>query len=141
MDDKELMELAATAAKMDGRMRYCDAWSGMALYTLQDGYFGPTWNPLKDDGDALRLAHKLGLLSDVPVWPRTLEETRRAIVKAAAEIGKDIVMSNVKSTTLQTVNILLDCLIIWEMVLCYCICKQLAKEVAPWSRISFLRRW
>lgn len=71
---------------MDARMRYCEAWKGMALYTLQDGYFGPTWNPLNDDGDALRLAHKLGLLSDVPVWPKTLEETRRAIVREAAAL-------------------------------------------------------
>lgn len=86
MDDKELLENAAKAAKMDCRMRYCEAWKGMALYTPQDGYFGPTWNPLNDDGDALRLAHKLGLLSDVPVWPRTLEETRRAIVREAAAL-------------------------------------------------------
>lgn len=94
MDDKELLERAAKAAEMDCRMRYCEPWNGMALYTPQDGYFGPTWNPLKDDGDALRLAHKLGLLSDVPVWPRTLEETRRAIVREAAAL----VTPNAKST-------------------------------------------
>ncbi len=55
ISDQELLERAAKAVGMDSRMRYCDAWKGMAIYTLQDGYSGPTWNPLKDDGDALRL--------------------------------------------------------------------------------------
>lgn len=60
MNDRELLELAAKAAGLI-KHKYCDAWKAMATYTLQDGYYGPTWNPLKDDGDALRLANDLGL--------------------------------------------------------------------------------
>jgi hypothetical protein len=57
------------------------------------------WCPLEDDGDALRLAVKLNLLSDprfiherdVLMFTQgieKLEATRRAITRAAAEIGK-----------------------------------------------------
>ena len=59
------------------------------------------WNPLTDDGDALRLAVKLRInVEPVYVWHGpwtnggTLEDpyaaTRRAIVRAAAEIGKEM---------------------------------------------------
>lgn len=83
MNDRQLLELAAKAV---GARWHVGDWNG-SHWTL-DGDF---WSPLDDDGDALRLAHKLGLLSDVEVWPRTIEETRRAIVRAAAEIGKEMV--------------------------------------------------
>lgn len=69
----------------------------------------PVWNPLSDDGDALRLAVKLGLtvakwgdpqnsavsflpgnyaVSSEPISPDPFEATRRSIVRAAAEIGR-----------------------------------------------------
>ncbi len=57
------------------------------------------WNPLTDDGDALRLAVKLNLLdlfSLIHAYCSTIEKvdvyaaTRRAIVRAAAEIGKEM---------------------------------------------------
>ncbi|MNN73352.1 hypothetical protein D3C81_1894620 [compost metagenome] len=67
----------------------------------------PKWNPLTDDGDALRLAVKLGIETEffsgtVYAGPRRtakysvdasetldiLAATRRAIVRAAAEIGR-----------------------------------------------------
>lgn len=101
MTDKELLELAAKAA-------------GYTLAKTKDGYplwiHGQgIWNPLTDDGDALRLAVKLRM--DVEPWihgdsacSRVLcgeilidephygddpeRATRRAIVRAAAEIGK-----------------------------------------------------
>lgn len=52
------------------------------------------WNPLNDDGDAFRLAAKLGI--DV-IWNKApnssyaeyLAIARRAIVKAAAKIGQN----------------------------------------------------
>lgn len=93
MCDKELLELAAKAAgyEIEGDADKLVAQPGRyagGFSILNDKGGSSLWNPLTDDGDALRLAHKLGLLSDVPVWPRTLEETRRAIVRAAAEIGK-----------------------------------------------------
>ena len=116
MTDLELLELAAKAA---GYPIHSNAWScsmGGGTPTLFMGNFGPKWNPLTDDGDALRLAVNLGLLVDVidndpehcteVVWRGCYathgyrirqehetdagEATRRAIVRAAAEIGKDM---------------------------------------------------
>jgi len=63
---------------------------------------GRPWNPLTDDGDALRLAVKLELFHrfyiDEPLAtihfdatdPDPYAATRRAIVRAAAEIGKEM---------------------------------------------------
>lgn len=100
MTDKELLELAAKAAEIDAR-RLPDAWPNR--------FDDDQWNPLIDDGDALRLAVKLGLYIAVdngiketiwnsPNWKRGAEPhnddpyaaTRRAIVRAAAEIGKSM---------------------------------------------------
>ena len=103
MNDRELLELAAKAAGIEpGRV-------GTGADT--DGVQGK-WNPLTDDGDALRLAVKLGFNIDVwsssgctivslpgggveTVMHRTsatecdpYAATRRAIVRAAAEIGR-----------------------------------------------------
>jgi hypothetical protein len=85
MTDRELLELAAKA-------------SGLPL---EDGAFGllDWWNPLTDDGDALRLAVNMNLLEKHAFIDALHEEnercngdyysaTRRAIVRAAAEIGR-----------------------------------------------------
>lgn len=111
MDDRELLLLAAKAA---GRDVY---WKcGMHQGELHEGLFDKstghvtTWNPLTDDGDALRLAVKLqiqvtpgtynkdeltafhaGAAEAHEFWSPVQDEyaaTRRAIVRAAAEIGK-----------------------------------------------------
>lgn len=105
MNDEELIELAAKAAGID----YYRQDSTGSLHEKKGG----TWNPLTDDGDALRLAVKLGLhisqqLSYVAVmqphggagshrlqWTEQYNDdpyaaTRRAIVRAAAEIGKTL---------------------------------------------------
>jgi transcription elongation factor GreA-like protein len=98
MNDRELLELAAKAAghiQFD-KMRL--ATNFIDKYSLQD------WNPLTDDGDALRLAVKLrlylehyhnGVCCDAlgkPIWEYFINDpyasTRRAIVRAAAEIGR-----------------------------------------------------
>ena len=98
MTDKEQLELAAKAAGIKLWTRPYDA----RLYIDSPMR---VWNPLTDDGDALRLAVKLGLMIDVindatgvqaldVAW--CIEQhkgdqyaaTRRAIVRAAAEIGK-----------------------------------------------------
>ncbi len=109
MTDKELLELAAKAAGIDIE------WYAPNV-EVWDFAQVPDWNPLTDDGDALRLAVKLklaihhsfsvgseGAFNVVTVWhpKQTSEEgvcikfecdiyeaTRRAIVRAAAEIGK-----------------------------------------------------
>jgi hypothetical protein len=108
MSDRELLELAAKAAGLPHQ--WCDAWNMMAKPRPDGGFFfDKVWNPLRDDGDALRLAVQLDLHvhpSGDEVWvsnPATsLAEdvvfetyrgdpyaaTRRAIVRAAAEIGR-----------------------------------------------------
>ena len=107
MTDKELLLLAAKAygglvqAEPDGDWIHEDS----------DGNRGAWWNPLTDDGDAFKLAVKLGLFIDAygtsttvgrviderSLAVVTLDEkhcddpyaaTRRAIVRAAAEIGR-----------------------------------------------------
>lgn len=91
MTDRELLELAAKAAGIDFHAR-------IMQYSDGSEYFG--WNPLTDDGDALRLAVKLELLhtyrmdqvADMVDFDATDQDsyaaTRRAIVRAAAAIGK-----------------------------------------------------
>ena len=96
MNDKELLTLAAKAAGIE--LEWVDSdgnyWLGNEV----------PWNPLDiNTGDALRLAVKLSLLFDLPETyesVRTLyyeelnndlrpsEATCRAIVRAAAEIGR-----------------------------------------------------
>ena len=97
MNDRELLELAAKAAGYDG----LGSWYENAMW---DGE-GWHWNPLTDDGDAFRLAVDLVLGIGFPregyVWSfgrngKVCAEmtddpyaaTRRAIVRAAAEIAK-----------------------------------------------------
>ena len=116
MNDRELLELAAKAADLelfDGehgdKLRvYYTVW-----HTRLNRY--APWNPLTDDGDALRLAVKLGIngpfrinwgygavSTEIPAGKCVrvscedmevndpLAATRRAIVRAAAEIGKGV---------------------------------------------------
>lgn len=90
MNDRELLEAAAKAAGIE--------ILGWSRETPSVG-FETAWNPLTDDGDALRLAVKLGLFTGPDFFHyRSLERfghqdkdeyfaTRRAIVRAAAAIG------------------------------------------------------
>jgi hypothetical protein len=101
MTDRELIELAA---KAEGRQI---AWDARGAYTVVDGISGGNvWNPLHDDADAFRLAVKLemaiiieelasfaivsgGKACKEPADKQGSESaTRRAITRAAAEIGK-----------------------------------------------------
>ncbi|MBN0058909.1 hypothetical protein RMH76_04665 [Pseudomonas aeruginosa] len=109
MNDRTLLELAARAA---GYAVDCGFADCPLIYGEDAGMDGPReWNPLTDDGDALRLAVKLGLTVDIDLdesWTeidytadyqdKEIREghgggtdpygaTRRAIVRAAAEIG------------------------------------------------------
>lgn len=97
MQDRELLELAARASIAEGfrRGQYKSA-DEAAADLCKDGR---VFNPLQDDGDALRLAVKLnliGALSDEHAIGSAgmhsedpYAATRRAIVQAAAEIGKN----------------------------------------------------
>lgn len=110
MNDKELLELAAKAVGITIKYNYLGTQAARC-----------PWNPLEDDGDALRLAvaiafaYGTGLAmffadADDPTvvvrkynnTPGSMElvgddpcaATRRAIVIAAAEIGKGVVTPN-----------------------------------------------
>ena len=119
--NRELLALAAKAVGLD--LSYCPAWKCMAkeLHDLDGSYFdvNSRWNPLTNDGDALRLAAALGAsihVRRVDEYSRIYSEvficdlyggeiyavgrqehdadpasaTRRAIVRAAAEIGRSM---------------------------------------------------
>ena len=109
MSDRELLELAAKAAGIKGELTEYGVWPKGD---------SPVWNPLRYDGDALRLAVKLGMnvlftFEDVEViadqhakedggemvapwacesWTLKQQDPlaapRLAIVRAAAEIGR-----------------------------------------------------
>ena len=107
MTDKELLELAAKAAGIRC-ITYENNYNGRAglMQCDEHGRHTHMWSPLTDDGDALRLAVKLRIdlefgQEDVTasVWTDTAyvgafqekhKATRRAIVRAAAELGKEM---------------------------------------------------
>lgn len=102
MNDRELLELAAKAAGIHGFS--CEDWTGVYFCTPANPDV-PRSEPiiykwLDDDGDAFRLASAMNqtvefgnnmVLRPVEVGGEgadPLRATRRAIVRAAAEIGK-----------------------------------------------------
>ena len=119
MDDRELLELAARAAGIALEWR-SDRESLDPGHQVPDDLYGHVWkrwDPLLDDGDAMRLAVRcgMGILYETQEYmgDRTIEvsydidegdgtckvvtevldcnpcaATRRAIVRAAAEIGR-----------------------------------------------------
>lgn len=107
MTDRELLELSAKAAGYQVDTAFDDC---PLIYGFDAGPDGPReWNPLTDDGDALRLAVDVRLEielteSTVLVEFETLQSatnlellgnqphaaTRRAITLAAAEIGRQM---------------------------------------------------
>lgn len=75
MNDRQLLAQAANAA-------------GIPAYDII--YGKNQWNPLVNDGDALRLAVQLGIfvrLHHINETDDPYAATRRAIVEAAAQIG------------------------------------------------------
>lgn len=122
--DHELLELSAKSAgyAIEWREWYTSriAEFGTIKHEKKEGFRlnGKQWDPLTDDGDALRLAVKLGIrilhpcIESTTGYPNAVragtfdcgeaEEmyddhggdpyaaTRRAIVRAAADIGKDM---------------------------------------------------
>ncbi|MHA6574542.1 hypothetical protein [Pseudomonas yamanorum] len=107
-DDIDLLEFAGKAAGVKV------VWTQAGV--PRDGVFDQSWNPLEDDGDALRLVVKLGMnivsgvvscrvahLQDViverypvdgtsrlPSMATAMPAIRRAIVNVAAQIGKNM---------------------------------------------------
>lgn len=109
-DYHELLKLAAKAAGIE--FDFCR--SDLGGCQIRKGLTSGWWNPLEDDGDALRLAVKLNMHVIVDgenkhvrvyarSWAKADEDygtcgfgddpyaaTCRAIVRAAAEIGKEL---------------------------------------------------
>lgn len=97
MSDRELLELAAKAAGV--ALAFTNFTSSPIDFDT-----GRDWKPLTDDGDALRLAVKLelqvcvgtardmetGFIEVVGEETDKYSATRRAIVRAAAEIGRNM---------------------------------------------------
>lgn len=115
MTDRELLEYAAKAAGIEYDLRDAGQyWEQFGIPLPKVMSHEPTvyWNSLTDDGDALRLAAKLGFSLHVHpscigisrygegryLIPEPWQEigldpyaaTRRAITRAAAEIGKEM---------------------------------------------------
>lgn len=108
MRDQELLELAAKAEDREPPVDANGVWSAW-VGSMENGHW---WNPLDDDGDALRLAMKLSISIDVSgmfvhadcrhcendlgYFEENIARndgcifraTRRAIVRAAAGIGE-----------------------------------------------------
>lgn len=99
MNDRDLLKLAAKAISLDPAMHIG--------FPAEQGLYdsGRWWDPLEDDGDALRLAVELCMNIEVtesdvyaccrgnfsePANPDREAATRRAIVRAAAEVGKSM---------------------------------------------------
>lgn len=104
MEDRELLELAAKAAGIE---LHFDADGVSFYYGLYNRWNPMSWNPIKSDGDALRLAVKLRMAvaifddavgighggysySEDDIGADPYATTRRAIVRAAAEIGRSM---------------------------------------------------
>lgn len=107
--DRELLELAAKAAQYQN-LRYCETHVSMVPEPEgEDALPFSMWNPLTDDGDALRLAGHMGMILSIDDYKssatscfgtRAYQEccmhdyygknaaTRRAIVRVAAAIGE-----------------------------------------------------
>jgi hypothetical protein len=111
MTDRELLELAAKAADIELDWDIPPNSRNPWRMSGEGDEKGPAseWNPLTDDGDALRLAVNLGInlnffervvfaghggtmipSAEEPILANADEATRRAIVRAAAEIGKEM---------------------------------------------------
>lgn len=104
MNDRELLERAAKAAGVKGY--WDDSYGGVVVRRNASGIAEAFWSPLENDGDALRLAVKLGFAVEVfdslvtasragdcggaeatiAIGSDPYAATRRAIVCAAAEM-------------------------------------------------------
>ena len=120
MTDRELLELAAKACRYEFNGTWFHEDSGLLVWEPPRSYESRDWNPLTDDGDALRLAVTLQLdithnnpldnhryvcasrcgiemvrdpVSEVEEFDDEswrIYATCRAIVRTAAEIGKQM---------------------------------------------------
>jgi hypothetical protein len=117
MTDRELLEDAAKAAGLEYNGLWFDEQTGLLVWEPPTNYESRDWNPITDSGQALELAVKLRIIhrnppsmseyirasgaiwtsrecwtrkicADEPIKGDPLAATRRAIVRVAAEIGR-----------------------------------------------------
>lgn len=115
MNEREMLEMAAKAAGFE--LRFSPEWHDVGEPQIRVNRGRCTdweyWNPLQDDGEALRLAVKLNIefacfdkeqQTNAGVWTPDSKPfdcmtpyngdkaaaVRRAITRAAAQIGKDM---------------------------------------------------
>lgn len=103
MNDHEMLNFAAKAAGHPKDFQWNVYWLSSAGGSVKKNNSWVCWNPLTDDGDALRLAVQvlnwphggrafnnavtaMSAVGKLPADPYAA--TRRAIVRAAAEIGR-----------------------------------------------------
>jgi hypothetical protein len=110
MTDRELLEAASKAAGIETHgWRAHESRPGLYMLPITETGAYVVWNPLTDDGDALRLAVALNIwpfrrfdratievqhgaaywdtLAEEPIGDDALAATRRAIVRAAAAMA------------------------------------------------------
>jgi hypothetical protein len=80
--DRELLELAAKAAGIPLKPDFAERYD----YYIADPLM---WNPLTDDGDALRLAVKLGIHISPDCEHETSEPEARAATPSAAHLTQE----------------------------------------------------
>lgn len=109
MTDRELLELAARAAGYTDLTVGLDPYKGSYYWARKPDGQACYWDPINDDGDALRLAVRLGFILHLPqanqvyvgvgeppgqvlekAQPDPCAAIRRAIVRAAAAIGQSM---------------------------------------------------
>ena len=107
--NRELLELAANASGLHGFIFYPPNKNNKSIWWGMEKYYADgdvQWNPLTDDADAFRLAVQLRMhlniyYTDTRVTADDVflcemhnaapsAATRRAIVRAAAEVGRNI---------------------------------------------------
>lgn len=91
MTDKELLAAAARAAGIEYEPRYVEPAGVKSRGLMQPSGIANIppkwWNPLTDDGDALRLAVKLGL--QITPYPIYTEPKHSVLVRKALLPGDD----------------------------------------------------
>lgn len=107
MTDIELLEAAAKAAGLSYK-NFSERWGGLRIQQPENSGEWYIWNPLTDDGEALRLAVRLRITPHIdgsmteakaatqaeggffaePHIDDPYAATRRAIVRAAAAMGE-----------------------------------------------------
>ena len=115
-NDRMILEKAAKAAEIEVRYQpMSHRFLTKKQLSQSDGYYFAYWDPLTDDGDALRLVVKLNMdivydfdrvmvvygdgdatltteyFYDLPTPTDQYSATRRAIVRAAAAIGESMI--------------------------------------------------